>query len=90
MQRMKDEWDKFHPRYNYLTSQHLREQAMHVIKKKLTRETQTEPERITETDEQRANTSEDNQVREDNVCTASNCREYNNKDTDKMIDIDNE
>ena len=77
MQRMKEEWDKIHPKYDYLTSKHLREQAMGVIKKKLIREIQTEPEQVTETNEQRANTSEDNQVREvreDNVCTDSNCR----------------
>ena len=66
---------------------------MRVIKKKLIREIQTEPEQITETNEQRANTGEDNQVREvreDNVCTDNNCREYNNKDIDEMIDTDNE
>ena len=33
MQRMKEEWDKIHPKYDYLTSKHLREQAMRVIKK---------------------------------------------------------
>ena len=70
--------------YNYLTSKNLREQAMRVIKKKLTREIQTEPEQITETNKQRANTGEDN------VCTDSNCREYNNKDIDEMVDTDNE
>ena len=40
MQRMKKEWDKINPKYDYLTSIHLRKQAMRVIKKKLIREIQ--------------------------------------------------
>ena len=82
MQRMKEEWDKIHPKYDYLTSKHLKEQAMRVIGKKLIREIQTEPEQITETNEQRANTGEDKLEKLEKT-TDSNCREYDNKDIDE-------
>ena len=47
MKRMKDVWDQIHPEHKHLTNKHLREQALQVIQKKLTKETGLQPEQDT-------------------------------------------